>query len=577
MMGVVAMSIDFNFMVGGEAGQGVQSIGYLLAKSFARGGYYVFADQDYESRVRGGHNFFRIRVKDSEVNAVREDVNILVALNKESVELHDIELKQSGIIICDESISRSLSTKKQVFAAPLVKLAQDISGEKVMENTVALGIVIGIVNFKIDIVNEVLTEHFGKGPVSDENIKALKAGYEFARENPGGVQIETIAPLESSKKLLLNGNEAIALGAIASNCRFVSAYPMTPATTIMEYIAVRGEKLGIVVVQPEDEIAAVNMIVGSSFAGARSMTATSGSGFCLMVEGLGMAAISETPIVIVNCQRPGPAVGLPTRTEQGDLLFSIHAHQGDFPRAVLAPSSVEDAFWETVKAFNLADKYQIPVIILSDQFLSSSYKTVDRFEMDKVKIDRGIIYSAEKETAGIEYKRHRITETGISPRAFPGDKNALVITDSDEHDESGHMIEDAGQRIAQVQKRLKKFTSIQEEISPGQLYGPATADTTLISWGSTYGTMREAVSIMLEQGLNVNMLHLNDLWPFPAQPVTSAINNAKKCVVVENNATGQLARLIKQETGKNMAGHILKFDGRPFTPEKIISQLKGVV
>jgi 2-oxoglutarate ferredoxin oxidoreductase subunit alpha len=342
----------------------------------------------------------------------------------------------------------------------------------------------------------------------------------------------------------------------------------------MEYMAQRGEKLGIVVVQPEDEIAAVNMIIGSSFAGVRSMTTTSGSGFCLMVEGLGMAGISETPIVIVNSQRPGPAVGLPTRTEQGDLLFAIHTHHGDFPRAVLAPASVEDAFWETVKAFNLADKYQIPVIILSDQYLSSSYKTVEKFDLDKVTIDRGLIYSAVNKSGSVEYRRHLITESGISPRAFPGTRDVLVMTDSDEHDENGHMIEDAGLRTEQVQKRLRKFTGLNKEISPMQVFGSPDADITLIGWGSTYGPVKEVVTRMQEQGKSINMLHLNELWPFPAQSVANIIDKASRCYVVENNATGQLARLIRQETGKNMDNRILKFDGRPFSPERIIAGLR---
>jgi 2-oxoglutarate ferredoxin oxidoreductase subunit alpha len=570
------MSIDFNFMVGGEAGQGVQSVGYLLAKSFARGGYHVFADQDYESRVRGGHNFFRIRIKDTEVSAIREDLNILIALNKETVELHDTKLIDEGVIICDEEIAVSLNNKNRVFSAPLVKLALEKAGNKVMANTVALGIAMGVVSYKIDIMSEVLKEHFGKGTTGTNNIKALTAGYKYAQKNMGQLKIEPITPLSDSTRMLLNGNEAMALAAIAADCRFVSAYPMTPATAVMEYMAAKGDKLGIVVVQPEDEIAAVNMIVGASFAGVRAMTATSGSGFCLMVEGLGLAGITETPIVIINSQRPGPAVGLPTRTEQGDLLFAINAHHGDFPRAVMAPGSVEDAFWETIKAFNLADKYQIPVIILSDQYLSSSYKTVDRFDLSKVIIDRGLIYSSGKGNTGIEYKRHRITETGVSPRAFPGDKNVLVVTDSDEHDESGHMIEDAGLRTEQMQKRLRKSVNLSKEMSPAQLYGPRIADTMLIGWGSTYGAMREAVSMMLEQGSSINMLHLNDLWPFPAQSVARAIDTTPNCCVIENNATGQLARLIKQETGKNLDNRILKFDGRPFTPEQIIAELKGV-
>jgi 2-oxoglutarate ferredoxin oxidoreductase subunit alpha len=573
---VYFMSIDFNFVVGGEAGQGVQSVGYLLAKSFARGGYYVFADQDYESRIRGGHNFFRIRIKDSEVNAIRDDIDVIVALNRETVQLHEAELKENGIIICDSEIAISLKTTRQLFSAPILNLAKQKAGDKVMTNTVALGIAMGIINYPFELVSKVLLDYFGKGTIGDNNVIALQAGYEYARDNIGSLGVESIKPLSNSKRMLLNGNEAVALGAIAADCRFMAAYPMTPSTSIMEYIAGRGEQLGIVVVQPEDEIAAINMIIGASFAGVRAMTATSGSGFCLMVEGLGLAGITETPVVIIDGQRPGPAVGLPTRTEQGDLLFAINAHHGDFPRAVLAPATIEDAFWMTVKAFNLADWYQIPVIILTDHYLASSYKTVSKFDLDKVKIDRGLLYTLDDNTGGAEYKRHQVTESGISPRAFPGKKNALVITDADEHDESGHLIEDAGLRREQVQKRLRKLINLKKETSSVQLYGPRAADTMLIGWGSTYGPMREAVSILLEQGASVNMLHLNELWPFPADVVNQAIDSVNDCYIVENNATGQLARLIKQETGNSLDNRILKFDGRPFTPEQIIAELKGV-
>jgi len=305
----------------------------------------------------------------------------------------------------------------------------------------------------------------------------------------------------------------------------------------------------------------------------RAMTATSGSGFCLMVEGLGLAGITETPIVVVEGQRPGPAVGLPTRTEQGDLQFVLHAHHGEFPRAVLAPATVEDAFWMTVKAFNLAEKYQLPVIILTDQHLASSYATVDRFDLSKVTVDRGLLFSGD-EAEQLEYRRHRITETGISPRAFPGQSKALVITDADEHDEAGHLIEDAGMRTAQVQKRLRKLFNLKKEIEPPQLYGHKTAETTLIGWGSTFGAIHEAVDILRKDGASVNMLHLNELWPFPAEGVIDAIGRSHHSYVIENNATGQLAQLIRTETGNEISGRILKYDGRPFTPAYIAEAVR---
>jgi 2-oxoglutarate ferredoxin oxidoreductase subunit alpha len=353
----------------------------------------------------------------------------------------------------------------------------------------------------------------------------------------------------------------------------MAAYPMTPASSIMEYIAAKSKDFDLVMVHAEDEIAAINMAIGAAYAGVRAMTATSGSGLCLMVEGIGLAGITETPIVVIDGQRPGPAVGLPTRTEQGDLQFVLYAHHGDFPRAVIAPATIEDGFWLTVKAFNLAEKYQLPVIILTDHHLASSYATVDPFDISQVTIDRGLLFS-EKEDDPSAYKRHKITQSGISPRAFPGLGKALVVTDSDEHDEAGHLIEDAEMRTAQVQKRLRKLFSLKQEIGIPRQYGPKKAETTLIGWGSTYGAIHEAADILRKEGASVNMLHLNELWPFPEEAVADTIGKAHNSYVIENNATGQLARLIKTETGCDVSGRILKYDGRPFTPAYIAEALR---
>jgi 2-oxoglutarate ferredoxin oxidoreductase subunit alpha len=384
-----------------------------------------------------------------------------------------------------------------------------------------------------------------------------------------------IKPANSGKEIMLmNGNEAIALGAMAAGCKFMAGYPMTPCTPILEYLASKATATGMVVVQPEDEIAAIHMAIGAAFAGVRAMTATSGSGFCLMVEGLGLAGITETPVVIVNGQRPGPAVGLPTRTEQGDLEFVIYAHHGNFPRAVLAPASVEDAFWLTVRAFNLAEKYQLPVILLPDDYIITSYQTVEEFDLSRVTVDRGLLFAGVEGAA--EYKRHAVTESGISPRAFPGQEGALVVTDSDEHDEAGHLIEDAKNRKEQVEKRLRKLTGLKAEIARPKLEGPKDADVTLVGWGSTYGAIREAADILREGGATVNSLHLTELWPFPAEAVTRALSAARHACVVENNPVGQLSHLIRAETGIEVKKKVLKYDGRPFAPAEIArSVMKG--
>jgi len=551
----------------------VQSVGFLLAKVFARGGYHIFADQDYESRVRGGHNFFRVRVSDGRVDAIAEEVDIMIALNMDSIELHQPEVVTKGIIIFDgEKIKGVSGDNGSLLSIPLEKLAEEKAGDKLMINTVALGAALSLVNYDLNMLNEVLVDRFGKGKVSDRNIAAAKAGYDYVQSEHKG-NFRKIKPLSKAKRMLLTGNEAISLGAIAAGCKFMAAYPMTPASSIMEYMAAKSKDLDLVMVHAEDEIAAINMAIGAAYAGVRAMTATSGSGLCLMVEGIGLAGITETPIVIVDGQRPGPAVGLPTRTEQGDLQFVLHAHHGDFPRAVLAPATIEDAFWVTVNAFNWAEKYQLPVIILTDQHLASSHATVDPLDLSQVTIDRGMLFS-EKEDDPLEYMRHKVTRSGISPRAFPGLGEALVVTDCDEHDEEGHLTEDAGERTAQVQKRLRKLIPLEKEISTPQKYGPKKAETTLISWGSTYGAIHEAVDILRREDTSVNMLHLNELWPFPAKAVADAVSKARNSYAIENNATGQLARLIKTETGYDVGGRILKYDGRPFTPAYIAQAVR---
>jgi 2-oxoglutarate ferredoxin oxidoreductase subunit alpha len=562
------MPVDLNFMVGGEAGQGVQSVGFLLAKVFARGGYHIFADQDYESRVRGGHNFFRVRVSDGKVGAIAEDVDILIALNMDSIELHQAKVVTHGIVIFDGDRIRGVSSNDGgLLSVPLEKLAETKGGGELMANTVALGAAIALVDYDLNILSAVLVDRFGRGEVADKNAAAAKAGYDYVQHEHKG-KFRRIKPLSASKRMLLTGNEAMSLGAIAAGCKFMAAYPMTPASSIMEYIAAKSEDFGLVMVHAEDEIAAINMAIGAAYAGVRAMTATSGSGLCLMVEGIGLAGITETPIVIVDGQRPGPAVGLPTRTEQGDLQFVLHAHHGDFPKAVLAPATIEDAFWVMIKAFDWAERYQLPVVVLTDQHLASSYATVDRLDVSQVTIDRGMLFS-EADDDPFDYMRHKVTKSGISPRAFPGLGKALVVTDCDEHDEEGHLTEDAGERTAQVEKRLRKLTSLGKEIGTPQKYGPKKAETTLIGWGSTYGAIQGAVDILRKDGASVNMLHLNELWPFPAKAVTDAVERARNSYVIENNATGQLARLVKAETGYDVTRRILKFDGRPFTPAYI--------
>jgi 2-oxoglutarate ferredoxin oxidoreductase subunit alpha len=563
------MAMAANFMIAGEAGQGVQSAGFILSKALARGGYSVFADQDYESRIRGGHNFFRIRVSDSEVGAVTEPIDILLALNQESIELHRNELAEGGVIVFDEERVKNARGNGYLLPIPMDRLAEEKAGNRIMGNTVALGACLGLLGYDLKLLEDILQGYFGEGKVSEANVRAARIGYEYGPENFKKDFAVKLRPVSRKRRLLLNGHEALALGALAAGCNFMTGYPMTPASPILEYMASKARDMGLVVVQPEDEIAAINMVIGASYAGARAMTATSGSGFCLMVEGLGLAGLTETPIVVVDAQRPGPAVGLPTRTEQGDLQFVLSAHHGDVPRAVLAPATVEEAFWLTVEAFNLAERYQLPVIILTDHYLATSYAMVDGFDLSRVAIDRGEIFAGRPE----KYKRHAVTESGISPRAFPGLSEALVVTDSDEHDELGHLTESAQTRTEQVAKRLRKISALKGDITPPELYGPKKAELTLIGWGSTYGALREVVDILSKE-VRLNLLHFRSLWPFPAESVDKILAGSEKVCIVENNATGQLARLIRAETGREISRKILKYDGRPFTPAYIVERLR---
>lgn len=402
--------------------------------------------------------------------------------------------------------------------------------------------------------------------VIDGNIKAGSSGYNYAKEHCKRCGF-VLSKGDGKKRMLISGNEALAIGAINAGCKFISAYPMTPSTGIITYIASKADEFFIVAEQAEDEISAINMALGASFTGARAMTATSGGGFCLMTEGVSLAGMTETPIVIVLAQRRGRATGLPTRTEQGELFFALFSGRGEFPRAILAPRDAEDAFYTIQKAFNIAEKYQTVVFVMSDQHLADSYWTIDGLAPQRMVIERGLLSDDE---VSEDYRRHRITETGVSPRAIPGQAGrAVVVTDSDEHDEEDHIIEDALTRRLMVEKRMRKLEGIASEISVPLLYGNERPEILLIGWGSTYGAIKEAVDILNEKGVKASMLHFNEIWPFPHK-MKEAINSAGRTYTVENNYTAQLRRLIGMETGLDCDGSITKYDGRPFTVGEIV-------
>jgi 2-oxoglutarate/2-oxoacid ferredoxin oxidoreductase subunit alpha len=566
------MAEDINIMCGGEAGQGVQSVGAMISKTLMRGGLFVFADQDYESRVRGGHNFFRIRAKPSTVRAVSPALDILIALDKRTVVLHENELKSNGVLIYDNEQITLDNPEPHHLNVPFTRLARETAQNTLMANTVAAGAALGLIEFDQNILEGVLKEEFGRlgEKVVRDNIAAARAGYDFVRENARSLLLPGLKPGKAPEgRMLMTANEAVGLGALAAGCKFVAGYPMTPASSILEYLADKGREYGAVMVHTEDEISAINMAVGAGYAGVRSLVATSGGGFDLMTEALSLAGQTETPVVIVIAQRAGPSTGLPTRTEQAELMYAIHTGHGEFPRAVFTPADAADAFYATVKAFNIAEKYQTPVIILTDQLLASSYFTVKKFDFASIAIDRGEVLTSDAQ----DYQRHLVTASGVSPRALPGLGKALVVTDSDAHDEAGHMIEDAYTRNAQMVKRMRKMEGLKNEITPPEFRPAGGPKATLIGWGSTYGAIREAAVLLEQEGLPVNTLHFSQVWPFPAE-AASAMDRSGVNITVENNATAQMAGLIRRETGRKMTGSILKYDGRPFSPQEIRDRVR---
>jgi 2-oxoglutarate ferredoxin oxidoreductase subunit alpha len=570
------MNLDLTIKIGGAAGQGLDTIGSVLSKSLLNSGFYVFSTQYYLSRIRGGHNTFQIRISDSELAAMDEGVDILIALDRTSIDRHLGEMSD-GVVIVDRDVVELDKEHDSIFHVPMLKIAKDVGGNKIYTNTVAAGAAIGLLCLSLDSLNGVLTSIFKKKgqEIIDNNLKVAKAGYDYVRENyPHGCKFNVTLLEAQEKRMLIAGNEAAGLGALAAGVQFLSAYPMTPSTGVLNYVASHAGEFGVVVEQAEDEIAALNMALGASFTGARSMVTTAGGGFCLMVEALGLAGITETPVVIFLAQRPGPATGLPTMTEQGDLLFALHAAQGEFPRCILAPGTPDECFYMMAEAFNIAEKYQIPVFVMSDQYLADSLFTCKRFDSSKITVERHLLSDQELRTKHGDYKRYKFTPGGISPRALPGQEGILVCADSDEHDEFGRIDESQENRIRMMDKRMKKLELLATEMKPPKIYGPHDAKLTLIGWGSTYGPLAEVVDILTKEGHSANLVHFNYIYPMHAEAIHKALSKSKKKICVENNYTGQLARLLRTEAGIEMSDKILRYDGLPFTPASIVEALR---
>lgn len=577
---------NMTIKIGGEAGMGIESSGGGLMKALSRGGLHTFGFQDYMSRIRGGLNFYQIRISPEEIWTFTDEVHLLIAFTKECIDHYKHEIVKGGAVIYDESLGYdpAILEASGIKSCPchLVKIATEVGGNRIMVNTCALGVTAGITGYDFGIIQEVLETAFrSKGAeVIQKNIAVAKAGYECAQTHCAkdfAYRLKAIDANPSKRRMVLHGNQAVALGALAGGCKFISAYPMTPGTSIFEYLTGKAKQYNLISKQTEDEIAALLFAIGAGHMGVRSMVSTSGGGFSLMVEALGLAGMTETPVVIAEVQRAGPSTGLPTRTEQSDLDFVISASQGESPRIVLAPGTIEECFECGWRAFNLAEKYQCPVIILSDLFLSSHLRPIskDRLDIKNVKIDRGALLTKSQLDQLTQYKRHAFTENGISPRAIPGHPNAVFATTSDEHTEEGYAVEEAEPRNRMMEKRMKKYqTMLEQDIRGPKLYGEERADITFVGWGSTYGSIREAVDWLGKKGVKANFLQFVDLWPFPAKKAQALLEKARYLVAVENNFSGQLAGLIRRHTGVKVHERILKYSGRPISPDEIIAHLR---
>lgn len=570
---------QLSWKVGGQQGEGIESTGEIFSIALNRLGYYLYGYRHFSSRIKGGHTNNKIRVSTSETRSVSDDLDILVAFDQETIEVNYKELHDNGIIIADTKFKPQCpeDTKAVMYSVPFTEIATGL-GTSLMKNMVAVGASCAILGIDISVFKEVVEEIFGrKGEqVVQKNLDAIQAGYdhmvEELGENLGAMQLEKG---DGQKRLFMIGNDAIALGALAGGCRFMAAYPITPASEIMEYLIKKLPAVGGTVIQTEDEIAAVTMAIGANYAGVRALTASAGPGLSLKMEALGLSGITETPLVVVDTQRGGPSTGLPTKQEQSDLMAMIYGTHGEIPKIVMAPSTVEEAFYDTAEAFNLAEEYQVPVIVLTDLQLSLGKQTVQPLELERVQIRRGKLVQGEIPEATGYFKRYEVTEDGVSPRVIPGMKNGIHHVTGVEHDETGKPSEAATNRIAQMDKRMRKIENIN---FPTPVYKNAKhedADLLIVGFNSTRGVIEEGMSRLEAEGLKVNHAHMRLIHPFPVDEMLPLVNSAKKVVVIENNATGQLANIIKMNIGHvNKIKSILKYDGNPFLPHEIHSKCK---
>lgn len=562
------MSEDVSIVLCGEAGQGIQTVEEILVQSVKLGGYNVFSSKEYMSRIRGGENSTEIRVSPKRVTAYVDRIDILIAISKGAIDHLEERISPDTLIIGDEKTLAEVE-RQEVIKIPFLKMAAEIGGP-IYANVIAAGTLCRVLNVDKEIFNECITAMFKrKGEeILQNDLKAGEEGYKIGDEliTSGKFDINIQKDPKIRDEILINGTDAVGLGCIAGGCRFMSSYPMTPSTPLQTFIAGHSTEFEMIFEQAEDEIAAINMGLGASYAGARSIVATSGSGFALMSEAVGLSGMIETPIIIYLAQRPGPAVGLPTKTAQEDLNLALYSSPGETPRAIFAPGNFEDAFFLTQHAFNLADKYQIPVFILTDQYFADIYYNIADIGLNRIDNQNYIIKTVA------DYSRYEITRDGISPCGIPGYGEGLVVVDSDEHDTEGHLTEDLHLRNKMVEKRLKKLDGIQKDAISPELVGNPDYKILVVGWGSTYGVIKEALENL---GRNdIAFLYFKQVYPLHADTL-QYLERSEKTIIFENNVTSQFGALIRQLTGFKIDDKILKYNGMPFSVEEVTYHLKS--